>query len=145
MCIFFLFFSKPFSFFQVLNPCHIYFFLVVTVWAKSRPFKPGHLTELLVNFFRLKLPLLLLQIVPLGGPLSLMKLVKLLVSNPVMPTILFFFSQASSFFNDLLFEGLVISVLNITPFVQILSDSWSSLLVPTFPIWGKVKLIICPA
>ena len=37
------------------------------------------------------------------------------------------------------------SELKITPLVQILSDSWSSLLVPIFPIWGKVKLIICPA
>ena len=79
----------------------MYFFLVVTTFAKSRPFNPGHLIQLLVNFFRLKIPLLLLEIVPLGAPLSLIKLVKFLVSNPVMPTILFFFSQVSSFFNDL--------------------------------------------
>ena len=79
----------------------MYFFLVVTILAKSRPFNPGHLIELLVNFFRLKIPLLLLEMVPLGAPLSLIKLVKLLVSNPVIPTILFFFSQVSNFFKDL--------------------------------------------
>ena len=45
--------------------------------------------------------LLLFAIVPLGAPLSLIKLVKLLVSKPVMPTILFFFNQISKFFNDL--------------------------------------------
>ena len=39
----------------------------------------------------------------------------------------------------------MISELNIAPFVQTLSDSKSSLLVPTFPMWGNVKLIICPA
>ena len=89
------------SFFQVLNPCQIYFFLVVTVSAKSKPFKPGHLIELLSSFFKLKFPFLLLQMVPLGAPLSLMKLVKLLVSNPVIPTILFFFSQVFKFLNDL--------------------------------------------
>ena len=33
--------------------------------------------------------------------LSLIKLVKLLVSNPVIPTILFFFNQISNFFKDL--------------------------------------------
>ena len=37
------------------------------------------------------------------------------------------------------------SELKITPLVQILSDSTSSLFVPTFPICGNVKLIICPA
>ena len=79
----------------------MYFFLVVTIFAKSRPFNPGHAIELLVNFFRLKIPLLLLEIVPLGAPLSLIKLVKLLVSYPVIPTILFFFSQVSNFFKDL--------------------------------------------
>jgi hypothetical protein len=76
----------------------MYFFLVVTIFAKSRPFNPGHLIELLVNFFKLKLPLLLLEIVPLGAPLSLKKLVKLLVSSPVIPTIYFFLNQISHFF-----------------------------------------------
>ena len=33
----------------------------------------------------------------------------------------------------------------ISTYRLILSDSWSSLLVPTFPICGKVKLIIWPA
>ena len=79
----------------------MYFFLVVTIFAKSRPFSPGHLIELLVNFFKLKFPLLLLEIVPLGAPLSLIKLVKLLVSSPVIPTILFYFNQVSNFFKDL--------------------------------------------
>jgi len=37
------------------------------------------------------------EIVPLGAPLSRIKLVKLLVSRPVIPTILFFFSQVSKF------------------------------------------------
>ena len=41
--------------------------------------------------------------------------------------------------------GKVMGELKITPFVQILSDSKSSLLVPTLPICGKVKFIICPA
>ena len=84
-------------------------------------------------------------IVPFGAPLSLMKFVKFLVSSPVIPTILLFFNQASKCWKDLKFDGEVISELKITPLVHILSDSKSSLLVPTFPMWGKVKLIICPA
>ena len=43
------------------------------------------------------------------------------------------------------FDGFVISELKITPFVQTFSDSLSCLFVPTFPMCGKVKLIICPA
>ena len=35
--------------------------------------------------------------------------------------------------------------IQISTYRLILSDSWSSLLVPTFPICGKVKLIICSA
>ena len=50
---------------------------------------------------RLKVFLLLFEMVPFGAPLSLIKLVKLLVSNPVIPTILFFFNQISNFFKDL--------------------------------------------
>ena len=54
-----------------------------------------------MSFLILNLPDLLFEIVPFGAPLSLIKLVKLLVSKPVIPTILFFFNQASSFFKDL--------------------------------------------
>ena len=49
----------------------------------------------------LNLPDLLLEIVPLGAPLSLMKLVKLLVSSPVIPTILFFLSHSFKCLRDL--------------------------------------------
>ena len=45
----------------------------------------------------LNLPVFENEIVPLGAPLSRIKLVKLLVSRPVIPTILFFFSQVSKF------------------------------------------------
>ena len=49
----------------------------------------------------LNFPFFELQIVPLGAPLSLIKFVRLLVSKPVIPTILFFLSQASKCKNDL--------------------------------------------
>ena len=59
------------------------------------------LLESLIVFFNslliLNLPFLLFAIVPLGAPLSLIKFVKLLVSRPVIPTILFFLSQLSKF------------------------------------------------
>ena len=42
-------------------------------------------------------------------------------------------------------DGEVISVLIINPFAHILFDSSSSLFVPTLPICGNVKFIICPA
>jgi len=43
----------------------------------------------------LNFPFLEKEIVPFGAPLSLIKFVKLLVSRPVIPTILFFFNQLS--------------------------------------------------
>ena len=49
----------------------------------------------LVNLLILNLPVLEYAIVPFGAPLSLIKFVKLLVSKPVIPTIVFFLSQAS--------------------------------------------------
>ena len=50
----------------------------------------------MLNFFFLEK-----EIVPLGAPLSLIKFVKLLVSRPVIPTILFFFNQLSKCFKAL--------------------------------------------
>ena len=41
------------------------------------------------------------EIVPFGAPLSLIKLVRLLVSIPVIPTILFFLSHSSKCLSDL--------------------------------------------
>ena len=43
----------------------------------------------------LNLPFLEKEIVPFGAPLSLIKFVKLLVSRPVIPTILFLTSNLS--------------------------------------------------
>ena len=57
--------------------------------------------EVFISFFKLKYPFLLLEIVPFGAPLSLIKLVKLLVSSPVIPTILCFRNQTSRLFKDL--------------------------------------------
>ena len=92
---------KPLPFSQVFNPFQVYVFFVDTSLAKSKPFNPGHLVEILINFLILKLPFLLFDIVPLGAPLSLIKFVRLLVSSPVIPTILFFFNHSSRFFRDL--------------------------------------------
>ena len=64
---------------------------MLTVSARSKFFKPLHLTVSEVNLLILNFPEFECAIVPLGAPLSLIKLVKLLVSNPVIPTILFFF------------------------------------------------------
>ena len=69
--------------------------------ARSRFFNPLHLVVELINLLILNLPFLSKAIVPFGAPLSLMKLVKLLVSNPTIPTILFFLSQVSKCNNDL--------------------------------------------
>jgi len=96
-----LFFLKPFSFSQVFNPFQVYVFFVVTSCAKSKPFNPDHLAEVFINFLMLKFPFLLFDIVPFGAPLSLIKFVKLLVSSPVIPTILFFFNHSSKFLRDL--------------------------------------------
>jgi hypothetical protein len=68
---------------------------VVTFSARSRFFNPLHLIVELVNLLILNLPVLEYAIVPFGAPLSLIKLVKLLVSRPVRPTILFFLSHVS--------------------------------------------------
>ena len=46
-----------------------------------------YLTDILISLLMLNLPFLLFVIVPFGAPLSLIKFVKLLVSNPVNPTI----------------------------------------------------------
>ena len=54
-----------------------------------------------INLLMLNFPFLDKEIVPLGAPLSLIKLVKLLVSKPVIPTTLFFFSHQSKFAKDL--------------------------------------------
>ena len=54
-----------------------------------------------MNLLILKFPFFEKAIVPLGAPLSLIKLVKALVSKPVIPTILFFFNQESKSRKDL--------------------------------------------
>ena len=69
----------------------------MTFSAKSKFFNPLHLIVEFVILFILKLPFFENAMVPLGAPLSLIKLVKLLVSNPVIPTILFFLSHAFKF------------------------------------------------
>ena len=73
----------------------------MTFSAKSKFFKPLHLFDKFFNLLILNLPFLEYAIVPLGAPLSLIKFVKLLVSRPVMPTILFFFNQPSKCFRAL--------------------------------------------
>ena len=96
-----VFFLYPVSFLQVLKPFHEYVFFVETSFARSNPSSPGHLIELLINFLILNLPFLLFDIVPFGAPLSRIKFVKLLVSSPVKPTILFFLSHSSKVFKAL--------------------------------------------
>ena len=64
--LFFVDFLKPVSFFQVLKPFHLYIFFVVTSFAKSNPFKPGHLVESFINFLILKFPFLLAEIFKLS-------------------------------------------------------------------------------
>ena len=72
-----------------------------TFSARSRFLSPLHLIVELVNLLILNFPTLEYTIVPLGAPLSLIKFVKLLVSKPVIPTILFFLSHASKCRKDL--------------------------------------------
>ena len=74
---------------------------MLTSFARSRFFNPLQLIVLLVRLLRLNLPFFEEEIVPFGAPLSLIKLVKLLVSKPVIPTILFFLSQLSKWDNAL--------------------------------------------
>ena len=61
---------------------------MVTFSARSRFFKPLHFVVELVSLLILNFPVLEYAIVPFGAPLSLIKFVKLLVSKPVIPTIL---------------------------------------------------------
>ena len=73
----------------------------MTSLARSKFFNPLHFVVTLMILFMLNFPVFETDIVPFGAPLSLIKLVKFLVSNPVIPTILFFLSQASKCKKDL--------------------------------------------
>ena len=80
---------------KFLDMPYIKVFEVVTFSARSKFFNPFHFIVEFEILLILNLPFLEQAIVPFGAPLSLIKLVKLLVSKPVIPTILFFLSQES--------------------------------------------------
>ena len=93
--------------FALINLLVIIFFIIVLIlkykdinklsYYLMIPYLLWSCYALILNFSLLILnfPVFEFAIVPLGAPLSLIKFVKLLVSNPVIPTILFFLSQAS--------------------------------------------------
>ena len=84
-----------------------------------------------------------------GMPLSRMSAVSARVSTPVSPTMPRAFSQASRWRVARQFDGSVIAAASTTPRTPedeaALTLSMSSSFVPTLPICGNVKVMICPA
>jgi hypothetical protein len=85
------------------------------------------------------------QSVPFGAPLSRMRRVSARLSTPVMAGRSCAFSQPSRFEAARKFDGSVMSARMTAPQAAGVMVSISSILVPTLPIWGKVKVMICPA
>ena len=124
---------------------NFWIFLRVTSIARSRLLSPCHFLISLRKFFSYFLFVSFLTIPPFGAPLDLILLVIDLVSILHNPGIPFFLSHASKCCIDLKLDGSEISQLIIIPYAKEIDDSLSWKFVPTFPIWGNVKLIIWPA
>jgi hypothetical protein len=84
-----------------------------------------------------------------GMPRSRISAVSALVSIPVRPTMLRALSQASRSREARQLDGSVMAAASTTPRTPddeaALTLSMSSSLVPTLPICGNVKVMICPA
>ena len=112
---------------------------------RSLPLIPGHWLSFCLRYSKSWKPFWLKFTRALGAPNSLIFFVKALVSIPYMPVILFLSSQTSKVSSFLQFDGSVGLARVITPAAVGFSDSLSSLFVPTMPICGNVKVIICSA
>ena len=118
--------------------------LVETIFARSCPLIPSHLDKSLKIDSLSSTPFGSLAIIPFRKPFFLIWLVRSLVSIPYKPTILFLISQSFKLPSERQLEGLVIGLLKIAPLILefwLLSISWK--FIPTFPICGKVNVIIC--
>ncbi len=74
-----------------------------------------------------------------------MRSVSARVSTPARPGTSRAFNQASSVAVERQFDGSVMSCFTTSPRAATLVASPSSALVPTLPMCGKVKVMICPA
>ena len=87
--------------------------------------------------------------IPFGMPFSRISAVSARVSMPAMPTMPRAFSHWSKAGVARKFAGSVMSVFSTQPRTPeahaAFTVSMSSSLAPTLPIWGKVKVTICPA
>ena len=78
-------------------------------------------------------------------PAASIRSVNARVSTPAIPATPWPRSQASNPWVDRQFAGSEISCFSTSPLAAMLPASKSSRLVPTLPICGNVKVIICPA
>ena len=83
--------------------------------------------------------------VPLGAPPSRMRRVSRRVSTPVTATSPKDLSQASRWPPERQLAGSVMAARSTQPRTAGVAVSMSSALVPTLPMWGKVKVMIWPA
>ena len=72
-------------------------------------------------------------------------MVSALVSTPEMPATPCARSQACSDWAERQLDGWLMSCFTTRPLAAMLVASISAWLVPTLPIWGKVKVMIWPA
>ena len=109
------------------------------------PSSPGHASACARSAGRSKRPSAGNASTPFGAPPSRMRTVSARVSTPATPAIPRARSQASRCCADRQLDGSVMSCFTTRPRAAIVAASMSSALVPTLPICGKVKVMICPA
>ena len=113
--------------------------------ARSIPSSPGQAAAWALRAARSKRPSGAWATTPVGAPPSRIRRVRRRVSSPATPMRPFDLSQLLSGWVERQLEGSVISAARIRPRAGGVIVSRSSLLAPTLPIWGKVKVMIWPA
>ena len=109
------------------------------------PSSPGHACAMRSSSARSNTPAAECETTPCGAPPALIRRVKARVSMPDRPMRACRFIQPSSRSTARNEDGAVTSSRTIMPSACGWSASTSSGLAPTLPIWGKVKVMICPA
>ena len=66
------------------------------------------------------------------------------MSIPEIPGISFFVNHSLKLISDRQFESFVGCCLTTIPAIKFVFPSLSNLFDPMLPMWGKVKVIICP-
>ncbi len=109
------------------------------------PFRPGHALAWARSASRSNVPDSEWAITPCGAPAARIRRVSWRVSMPEIPISPCDASQPVNGAIARQLDGSVTSARRITPRANGVGDSMSSAFAPTLPMWGKVKVMICPA